>query len=260
MLELSLFTGAGGGLLGTTLLSGLTTMGYVEIDDHCQRVIKQRIADRLADWPPIFGDIRTFLSEGYAGSYQGMVDVVTGGDPCQDNSCAAPNGSPRESLGAEFVEVVRIVGPRFVIRENPATVRKDAPYPADRFIDELEPLGYTATPVQIGSCCLGGDHARKRLFVLAEQTTPTNPDRESDLETIAKVLSLRAQARQARQDAGRGFGRNISPIPWALSEAGLLRTVDELAGRVERCRAVGNGQDPRVVAAAWRLLTDDNAH
>jgi len=36
--ELFLFSGAGGGLLGTHLL-GWRPVGYVEIDDYCQRVL-----------------------------------------------------------------------------------------------------------------------------------------------------------------------------------------------------------------------------
>ncbi len=57
MNELSLFTGAGGGLLGTKLL-GWRTIGYVEYESYCQKVIRQRIADGLLDAAPIFGDIR----------------------------------------------------------------------------------------------------------------------------------------------------------------------------------------------------------
>ena len=39
MRELSLFTGAGGGVLGSKLL-GWETIGYVEWNDYCQRVLK----------------------------------------------------------------------------------------------------------------------------------------------------------------------------------------------------------------------------
>jgi DNA (cytosine-5)-methyltransferase 1 len=67
--ELSLFSGAGGGLLGTKLL-GWKTIGYVENNEYCQKVILQRIKDGILDSPPIFGDIRKFISEGYAESYQ----------------------------------------------------------------------------------------------------------------------------------------------------------------------------------------------
>src|SRR3990167_11417581 len=82
MRELSLFSGAGGGLLGSKLL-GWNCVGYVESNEYCQKVLRQRIADGFLDAAPIFGDIRKFISEGYAASYQGMVDVVTAGFPCQ---------------------------------------------------------------------------------------------------------------------------------------------------------------------------------
>ena len=78
--ELSLFTGIGGGVLGSRLL-GWETVGYVEWNEYCQRVIKSRIADGLLDDAPIFGDIRSFIAEGHAEAYAGVVDVISGGFP-----------------------------------------------------------------------------------------------------------------------------------------------------------------------------------
>src|SRR3990167_5510556 len=86
MNELSLFTGAGGGVLGSKLL-GHRLVGYVEYEPYCQEILKQRIADGILDAAPIFGDIRKFISEGYAESYQG-VDLVSAGFPCQPFSVA----------------------------------------------------------------------------------------------------------------------------------------------------------------------------
>lgn len=57
MRELSLFSGAGGGLLGTKLL-GWSHCGYVEFNEYCQKVIAQRIADGHLDRAPIYGDVR----------------------------------------------------------------------------------------------------------------------------------------------------------------------------------------------------------
>jgi DNA (cytosine-5)-methyltransferase 1 len=85
--ELSLFSGAGGGCLGSKLL-GHRTIGYVEYGDYPQRVIAARIKDGHLDDAPIFGDIRTFVSEGFARQYRGVVDIVTGGFPCQPFSVA----------------------------------------------------------------------------------------------------------------------------------------------------------------------------
>jgi hypothetical protein len=82
MRELSLFTGAGGGILGTHLL-GWTPIGYVEWDDYCQRVLAARIADGLIPSAPIFGDVREFVQSGAAEQYRGFADVVSAGFPCQ---------------------------------------------------------------------------------------------------------------------------------------------------------------------------------
>ena len=87
MRELSLFSGAGGGLLGTKLL-GWEPIGYVEWDDYCQRVIAARIRDGYLPNAPIFGDIKAFIDSGCAELYRGITDVISAGFPCQPFSVA----------------------------------------------------------------------------------------------------------------------------------------------------------------------------
>lgn len=81
MRELSLFTGGGGGLLASVLL-GWQTIGAVEIDAWCcERVGQRRDEGHLGEWFPIWNmDIREFNKE-VAGSYAGMVDVISAGFP-----------------------------------------------------------------------------------------------------------------------------------------------------------------------------------
>ena len=86
---LSLFSGCAiGELVFKTIIPNYRTVGYVEIDDYCQRIIKQRIKDGILDDAPIFGDIKAFISEGYAEEYKGVVDFISGGFPCQPFSVA----------------------------------------------------------------------------------------------------------------------------------------------------------------------------
>ncbi|KKM24911.1 hypothetical protein LCGC14_1600270 [marine sediment metagenome] len=87
MAHLSLFTGGGGEEWGVKLLNW-TTIGYVEIDDYCQRVIRQRILDGYFNEAPIFSDIRAFIDSGCAELYRGITDVLTAGFPCQPFSVA----------------------------------------------------------------------------------------------------------------------------------------------------------------------------
>lgn len=77
---LSLFSGAGGGDLSFKLLNK-RCVGYVENDPYRQKIIEQRIEDGIFDAAPIFGDIKNFNKGGYAGSYQGLVETISGGFP-----------------------------------------------------------------------------------------------------------------------------------------------------------------------------------
>lgn len=55
--------------------------------------------------------------------------------------------------------------------------------------------------------------------------------------------------------------RGVQPWPADPADApesGLGRVVDGLANRSNRIKAIGNGQVPRVRAAAWRILSGDN--
>ena len=135
MRELSLFSGAGGGLLASKYFLGWETIGYVEYEEYCQKVLKQRIADGLLDAAPIFGDIRAFISEGYAEQYKGMVDVITGGFPCQPFSVAGKGlgeDDPR-NMWPSTIECIRIIRPQFAFLENVPAILNH-PYFFLRFI------------------------------------------------------------------------------------------------------------------------------
>lgn len=187
MRELSLFTGAGGGLLGTHHLLGWETVGYVEIEDYCQRVIKQRIADGLLPEAPIFSDIRAFISEGYAASYTGLVDVITGGFPCQPFSVAgkqAGENDPR-NLWPETMECIRIIQPRYALLENVPGLLGSPGDPGEWDLDEapadnlryfgtilrdLSEARYGVRYITLGADDVGAPHRRKRLWIMATDT------------------------------------------------------------------------------------------
>jgi len=242
MNELSLFTGAGGGLLATKHLLGWKTIGYVEIDEYCQAILAQRIHDGYLDPAPIFGDICKFIEAGYAGAYSGMVDIITGGDPCQGNSAAWTHGIRKESLAVEFIEAIRIIRPTYVIRENPAKLRQDAPSPDWKFKEWLEDLGYTATIAQIKACCLGADHRRARMFVLGQ---------------LSDTLCQRLERNEFQESTStqKRLGKVSGQDRWPTTPR-IYRKTDGLAFIVDRLKAIGNGQVSRVVEVAWRILAN----
>lgn len=188
MRELSLFTGAGGGLIGSRML-GWRTVGYVEWDNYCQRVITERIRGGYLDNAPIFGDVRAFIDSGCAELYRGIADVVSAGFPCQPFSVAGKrkgSGDDRNMWPATK-EVIRIVRPKYAFLENVpgllGAANGDAgewgldDEPEDNFryfgtiLADLASLGYDARWTVLGADDVGASHRRKRLWVLAYTTS-----------------------------------------------------------------------------------------
>ena len=236
MRELSLFSGAGGGLLGTHLL-GWRPVGYVEFNDYCQRVIRQRIIDGILPNAPIFGDIRTFISEGYAASYQGMVDVITGGFPCQPFSNAGKQlgaDDPR-NMWPSTIDAIRIIRPRYCLLENVAALVTN-PY-FGTIQGDLAESGYCVRWRRLSAAEVGAPHQRDRLWIMAHTDHARLEERERCTE-----------ARWART--------TIDGRDWWAVEPDLGRVATGVAHRVDRLKAIGNGQVPAVVAAAWHLLID----
>jgi len=177
--ELSLFSGAGGGVLGSKIL-GWETIGYVEWEDYCQKIIAQRIKDGIFDNAPIFGDIRTFLSEGYARRYRGLAQIVTGGFPCQPFSVAGKreaSNDPR-NMWEPTMEVIKAVQPPIVFLENvpgllSATVDNGAGRSIHYFgtiLRDLAESGYDVKWCVLGADDVGAPHHRKRLWILGVHT------------------------------------------------------------------------------------------
>jgi len=244
--ELSLFTGAGGGLLGTKLL-GWKAIGYVEKEPYCQKVIRQRITDGILDAAPIFGDIRKFISDGYAAAYTGLVDVVTGGFPCQDISVCKKNAEGiwggRSGLWKEQAEVVRIVRPRFVVVENsPAlTIRGYG-----EVLRDLASMGFHVRWGVLGgyaadSCCNG-----ERLWVVASQADGAMLEGMD----VSKVIFSCAEE-PCRRQYTRAIGAMFSQDDYTA----FKRDHDAVARGMDRLKAIGNGQVPAVVKVAWELLS-----
>ena len=119
MNELALFAGVGGGLLASRLL-GWTTVGAVEKDPYCRRVLLSRMRDGFLDPFPVWDDVTTFDGK----PWKGTVDVVSGGFPCQDISVANQRGlgvraGKRSGLWREFARIIGEVGLDLLLSKTP---------------------------------------------------------------------------------------------------------------------------------------------
>jgi len=226
MNELALFAGAGGGLLASHLL-GFRTVCAVEHGQHAQRVLVQRQNDGVLSPFPIWDDIRTFDGK----PWRGVVDLISGGFPCQAFSTAASGRNNAENLWPEMRRVVADVTPWLVFAEN---VSAEA---IEVAAEDLRAMGYKTRAIALSAADMGADHIRERYWLLAYT------DNKSEL--------LR------RFNAEMALRERISASVWQTFP-GDTRVADGLANRVDRYQASGNGQVPRVAAAAFAILTAED--
>jgi len=198
---LSLFSGVeGGGLAFQHLIKPkFKCLGYVEIDDYCQRVIRQRQKDGLLDEAPIFGDIRTFISEGYAERYRGMVDLITAGFPCQPFSVAGKQLAEKDSrnLWPETIKAIRIIQPTTVFLENvPNLLTSEY---ALTIFRQLGKNGYKVLPpLKLGADDIGANHRRKRIWIVAYSRNGRTSERTG--QSRAKSPGDNGEDREATTD------------------------------------------------------------
>lgn len=165
--SLDLFAGGGGAALAGHLL-GWRSVGYVEWDDACQQVLAARIQDGHLPEAPIYSDIRAFTAEGYARSYQGLVDVLTGGFPCQPFSQAGQQrgeDDPRNMWPAT-IECIGIVRPRHVLLENVPGLVGSGYF--GTVLGGLAAHGYDARWCCLSAAQVGALHRRDRLWIVAQ--------------------------------------------------------------------------------------------
>jgi len=237
--ELALFAGAGGGILGGHLL-GWRTVCAVEWEPYAAGVLAARQNDGILPPFPIWDDIQTFDGK----PWRGIVDVVSGGFPCQDISAAGRGAGldgERSGMWREMARVVSEVRPRFVFVENSPmlTVRGGA-----RVIADLTALGYDAQWDVMGAADVGAPHQRDRVWILAHSAG------ERQQKPGERGHSCYSQAHCCRE---AGHAHNDSQR-WRI-EPGVGRVAHGVAARVDRLKAIGNGQVPAVAAAAFMMLS-----
>jgi DNA (cytosine-5)-methyltransferase 1 len=163
--EMALFAGAGGGILGGHLL-GWKTVCAVEWEPYPASVLVARQNDGILPPFPIWDDVQTFDGK----PWRGLVDVVSGGFPCQDISSAGKGAGITGSRSGMWSHMARIIGevrPRFVFVENsPLLVSRGA----GLVIGDLTEMGYDCQWSIISASDLGAPHQRDRFWLVAWDT------------------------------------------------------------------------------------------
>jgi DNA (cytosine-5)-methyltransferase 1 len=245
--ELALFAGAGGGILGGKLLGWKTVCG-VECDRYAASVLVARQNDGHLPAFPIWDDVRTFDGRPWAG----IVDVVSGGFPCQDISAAGKGkglDGERSGLWREMARITGEVRPQFVFVENsPLLVQRGLAV----VLADLASLGFDARWCTLSAGALSAPHKRERFWLVGFH---------ADTDYASRIKRSRRANPEDWSQGIKVWNRGISELvsehltDRATSYRRALRILDGVADRVDRLSVLGNGQVPAVAGTAWQILT-----
>ncbi|SHZ90866.1 DNA cytosine methyltransferase [Mycobacteroides abscessus] len=197
----SLFSGAGGLDLGVTSIFDAETVWVCEFNKDAQKVLAARfpglpnlIDVTTVDWATVEG-----------------VDILCGGFPCQDVSCAGVRkgltDGTRSGLWSYFAEAISALRPKFVVIENvrgllSATANRNmepndsdlgedagqsALNAAGAVLGDLAGLGYNASWRTVSASWWGAPHQRERVFILAYRSDLTAAEVEEAIRPESGV-------------------------------------------------------------------------
>jgi DNA (cytosine-5)-methyltransferase 1 len=150
---LDLFSGIGGFSLGLERTGGFETVAFCEYDEKAQKVLKKH-------WPdvPIYKDVRTL-------DYDGAVDIITGGYPCQPFSVAGKRKGKEDDrhLWPAMFSLIKKHKPNWVIGEN---VAGHINMGLDSVLADLESEGYNVRTFLIPAVAVDAKHRRDRLWIV----------------------------------------------------------------------------------------------
>lgn len=302
--ELALFAGAGGGILGGKLL-GWRTVCAVERDAYAAQVLAQRQNDGLLEAFPIWSDVCSFDGT----RWRGIVDIISGGFPCQDISAAGKGAGIEGARSGMWKEMARIIGevrPRYAFVENSPMLTTRG---LGTVLADLAALGFDAEWGVLSAADVGANHQRERIWLLARQRNIFSHAEHNRNgwgqqftqgfeETPNVAYSNMPQQQRKRQPIGvlEGFTRfrnssslvsdttsigqprhgeyeqsihttqsengeanhaiSIGGFEQWVTEPELGRVANGVAYRMDRLKAIGNGQVPLCAATAFELLRE----
>lgn len=293
MNELALFAGAGGGILGGKLL-GWRTVCAVEINAYCCRRLMQRQNEgHLAPFP-IWDDVCTFDGR----PWRGVVDVVSGGFPCQDISAAGTGagiGGGRSGLWVEMARIIDEVRPRFCFVENSPMLTSRG---LGTVLGDLAALGYDAEWGVLGAADVGAPHQRDRIWIVAYshglrelQPQGGEQDERRRASNSREDMADTDEIGRRRRAGMLGQGRRVEPAnrrgemdnamrrrywaqtgkictgwdgvvdaSWWATEPDVGRVAHGVPRRLDRLRGLGNAVVPQVAEWVGRQIVAHDQH
>jgi DNA (cytosine-5)-methyltransferase 1 len=263
-----LFAGAGGGILADLIL-GHQPVVAVEWDKYACNVLRERAADGWFDGLDVWeGDVREFAAH----DWQGRVDCIHAGFPCQDISVAGSQaGVGEDTRSGLYREVLRIadeVRPEYIFLENVAAiVTGDDGAMLRTVAGDIASRGYDAVWLCLSAAQVGANHKRDRWWLLAY---PNGSHREGvrltervsarqlldgrcESEPVSDTDSTSSQ-REKLTIGSQQKSTNYGEYVWWETEPDVGRVAHGIPSASHRLKALGNAQVPLQCATAFSLL------
>jgi len=249
MKHLDLFSGIGGFSLACEW-AGIETIGFVENDKYCQRVLRKH-------WPsvPIVEDIRDVEDD----SFPRPVGLITGGFPCQDISYAkrrttigayttAGIDGKRSGLWGEMCRIIKAYQPEFVVAENvPALTAKGL----DVVVHDLAEVGYDAEWCVMPAALFGAPHLRERIWIVAY---PHSIGRDEEGLILGQIFSQEVRHSpqwQSSRAICQVHGKKALPESLGIHD-GVPRGLHD----AERLQCLGNAIVPQVAYEIIKVIKE----
>lgn len=238
----SLFSGIGGFDLAAQWM-GWENVFQVEWDSFCQKVLAKNFPNVTR-----YGDIKEFDGT----KYRGLIDIISGGFPCQDISIAQVGRGrakgikgERSGMWFEYARVIREIRPKYIVFENSPMLTSRG---LESVIAELSKCGYMCEWRYFYATQFGQRHRRKRLYGLAYPISNGFIDFARKGGFLQKILPERT----SRQDGlPRNFKRfnKSSNFENVRIDDGISRELDK-----DRIKACGNSIIPQIAYQIFKAI------
>jgi DNA (cytosine-5)-methyltransferase 1 len=288
--ELALFAGAGGGILGGQLL-GWRTVCAVEWEPYAACVLAARQNDGLLPPFPIWDDVQTFDGRPWRGVAQVISGGFPCQDISIAGKGDGLDGE-RSGMWKQMARIICEVGPEYVFVENsPMLVSRglgavlgdlsSMGFDAKWGIVGAKDVGANHQRDRIWIVAHSNSNGwttRKKSRSIGTtvseqqegQNNSLNSERASGLSSTEGDVSnsmlnrlqgigsnrttegqIGLRCRKGRYEEQNIYGADST---WWSTEPDIRRVVNGMDARVDRLKAIGNGQVPLCAATAWELL------
>ena len=178
---LDLFSGIGGFSLGMEATKRIKTIGFVEKDKFCQKVLQKNFKNI-----PIEEDIRNVKGSNYA------ADIVSGGFPCQPFSVAGKRRGKDDDryLWDETIRVVAETKPKWFVGENvEGIININNGLVLRQVQTDLEKEGFQVQCLVIPASGIGAWHQRKRVWIIADSNSRLSIGENKEIQTRGNTIN-----------------------------------------------------------------------